>query len=225
MWIKSSTGQLSKFQFQHNSKYCGDRQGGAFSPNPQWLGEKDVQLVLRLIYGWTVVHGHRLLRSSLCRWSQCWCSNYPRVTTWNQQHTTQFATQSGCRHASRVSWSLGPDLRQLFECHRNNVNDVQPSHAPTQSQRCCNVLFLHRRLRLLSVCANVWLNKTWRNVEKPRIKQQKSFESQSGCSADHPLAIKDSKECSDERCQEKLHLSVQLRSFGVTESLRTKLEV
>lgn len=156
MWIKSSTGQLSKFQFQHNSKYCGDRQGGAFSPNPQWLGEKDVQLVLRLIYGWTVVHGHRLLRSSLCRWSQCWCSNYPRVTTWNQQHTTQFATQSGCRHASRVSWSLGPDLRQLFECHRNNVNDVQPSHAPTQSQRCCNVLFLHRRLRLLSVCANVW---------------------------------------------------------------------
>lgn len=173
MWIKSSTGQLSKFQFQHNSKYCGDRQGGAFSPNPQWLGEKDVQLVLRLIYGWTVVHGHRLLRSSLCRWSQCWCSNYPRVTTWNQQHTTQFATQSGCRHASRVSWSLGPDLRKLFECHRNNVNDVQPSHAPTQSQRCCNVLFLHRRLRLLSVCANVWLNKTWRNVEKPRIKQQK----------------------------------------------------
>lgn len=139
MWIKSSTGQLSKFQFQHNSKYCGDRQGGAFSPNPQWLGEKDVQLVLRLIYGWTVVHGHRLLRSSLCRWSQCWCSNYPRVTTWNQQHTTQFATQSGCRHASRVSWSLGPDLRKLFECHRNNVNDVQPSHAPTQSQRCCNV--------------------------------------------------------------------------------------
>lgn len=156
MWIKSSTGQLSKFQFQHNSKYCGDRQGGAFSPNPQWLGEKDVQLVLRLIYGWTVVHGHRLLRSSLCRWSQCWCSNYPRVTTWNQQHTTQFATQSGCRHASRVSWSLGPDLRKLFECHRNNVNDVQPSHAPTQAQRCCNVLFLHRRLRLLSVCANVW---------------------------------------------------------------------
>lgn len=156
MWIKSSTGQLSKFQFQHNSKYCGDRQGGAFSPNPQWLGEKDVQLVLRLIYGWTVVHGHRLLRSSLCRWSQCWCSNYPRVTTWNQQHTTQFATQSGCRYASRVSWSLGPDLRKLFECHRNNVNDVQPSHAPTQSQRCCNVLFLHRRLRLLSVCANVW---------------------------------------------------------------------
>lgn len=107
--------------------------------HPTHSGEKDVQLVLRLIYGWTVVHGHRLLRSSLCRWSQCWCSNYPRVTTWNQQHTTQFATQSGCRHASRVSWSLGPDLRQLFECHRNNVNDVQPSHAPTQSQRCCNV--------------------------------------------------------------------------------------
>lgn len=135
--------------------------------------------------------------------------------------------RSGCRHASRVSWSLGPDLRQLFECHRNNVNDVQPSHAPTQTQRCCNVLFLHRRLRLLPVCANVWTSdwtKTWRNVKKPRIKQQKSFESQSGCSADHPLAIKGSKECGDERCQEKLHLSVQLRSFGVTESLRTKLE-
>lgn len=150
MGIKSSTGQLSNFQFLHNNKYCGGRQGGAFSPNPQWLGEKDVQLVLRLIYWWTVcawTQAAAIFRAfysiisgswTLCRWSQCWCSNYPRVTKWNLSaaHNSVCNTKWGrCRHASRVSWSLGPDLRQLFECHRNNVNDVQPVPTHLHSHR------------------------------------------------------------------------------------------